>query len=149
MAPLASVWKPLATGSPHPSHEGNWAVSYVPDKTQDWAIVLHKLASYSLTALLRWYCLALPCRAVPCRAVHCRALPCRALHCIAVPCIAVPCLFYLHRYQQSKPMFAAGVGMGQLNVSISTASFMWCSKIQLVLFENVLIPIYFLMVECQ
>ena len=24
--------------------EGNWAVSWVPDETQDWAIVEHKLA---------------------------------------------------------------------------------------------------------
>ena len=44
-------------GSPNPC-EGNWVVSWVPDETQDWAIVMHKLAlSYSMTALSMWYLL--------------------------------------------------------------------------------------------
>ena len=54
-APLASVWKPYAMGSPKP-WEGNWVVRWVPEETQDCAIVAHKLAlSYSMTALSMWY----------------------------------------------------------------------------------------------
>ena len=39
--------------SPKPC-EGDWAIRWVPDETQDWAIVAHKLA-LSLTTLLMWY----------------------------------------------------------------------------------------------
>ena len=42
-------------GSPKPC-EGNLVVRWVPDETQDCAIVAHKLAlSYNMTALSMWY----------------------------------------------------------------------------------------------